>query len=29
MLVGESLITADDSEAKIRELRGVSSTAQA
>jgi indole-3-glycerol phosphate synthase len=29
MLVGESLITADDSVAKIRELRGVPSTAQA
>jgi indole-3-glycerol phosphate synthase len=28
MLVGESLITADDSGAKIRELRGVSSSAQ-
>jgi indole-3-glycerol phosphate synthase len=29
MLVGEALITADDSGAKIRELRGVSSSAQA
>jgi indole-3-glycerol phosphate synthase len=27
MLIGESLITADDSRAKIRELRGVASTA--
>jgi len=29
MLVGEALMTADDSGAKIRELRGVSSSAQA